>query len=57
MSRTYYPLSHWGSNKISTIVKILQEQLNTTTLNIVELIKEHNEATSETKKKIAEWNR
>ena len=32
----------------------MREKLNKTTLNIIELIKEHNEVTSETKKKIAE---
>ena len=38
------------SDKILIITKILQKQLNTTALNIVELIKEYNEPTCETKK-------
>ena len=42
------------SDKILIVTKILQKQLNTTALNIVELIKVYNEATCETKKKIAE---
>ena len=33
-------IKKFESDKISIIIKILQEQLNTTTLNIIELIKE-----------------
>ena len=50
-------IKKFKSDKMLIITKILQGLLNTTTLNIVELIKEYNKATFEIKKKITECSK